>query len=230
MTWAMMSAAPQAVWYGGRVKVSSGFMIANLGRMHSAPASLLYQPSSLVMTEPLLDSLPAAGMVSTTPTGSISFTLGLPGVEIPHVAGVRHADGDGLGRVDDAAAADREDAGQLVLPEEPDALLHEGEPGVGHHAAQLLEGDARLLQARAHPVEQARRLDALPAVVQQDALRHGGGLPADRLLGAPAEDDPGRVLEDEVLHGYLPRNQSRSNGRGSSVQNPSAYATPTAAP
>ena len=70
----MMSAAPQAVWYGGRVKVSSGFMMANFGRMHSPPASFLYQPSSFVMTEPLLASLPAAGMVSTTPTGRDSLT------------------------------------------------------------------------------------------------------------------------------------------------------------
>ena len=65
----MMSAAPHAVWYGGRVKVSSGFMMANFGLMHSPPASFLYQPSSLVITDPLLASLPAAGMVSTTPTG-----------------------------------------------------------------------------------------------------------------------------------------------------------------
>ena len=77
MTWAMMSDAPQAVWNGGSVKVSSGFMIANRGRMHSVSASRLYQPSSRVMTEPLLASLPAAGMVSTTPTGSISGGLSL---------------------------------------------------------------------------------------------------------------------------------------------------------
>ena len=74
MTWAMMSAAPQAVWYGGRVNVSSGFMMANFGRMHSPPASRLRPPSSFVTTEPLLASLPAAGMVSTTPTGSIRVT------------------------------------------------------------------------------------------------------------------------------------------------------------
>ena len=69
----MMSVAPQAVWYGGRVNVRTGFMMANLGRQMLLPNPIFRSPSSFVITLASLISLPAAGMVSTTPTGRLSF-------------------------------------------------------------------------------------------------------------------------------------------------------------
>ena len=74
MMCAIMSDAPHAVWYEGSEKVSSGFMIANVGIMSALPASLFCLVASSVITLPVLDSLPAAGIVYKTPLG-IAFTI-----------------------------------------------------------------------------------------------------------------------------------------------------------
>ena len=63
-----MSAAPEAVWKGGRVKVSSGLSRANFGLTASAWRERL-RPSSRVTTLAQELSEPAAAMVSTQPTG-----------------------------------------------------------------------------------------------------------------------------------------------------------------
>ncbi len=58
--------------------MSSGFMRANLGRITKAVYPRFSHPSSLVITELGLASLPAAGMVRTTPTGMLSSASALP--------------------------------------------------------------------------------------------------------------------------------------------------------
>lgn len=79
MMCAIMSATPAAVCSGGSVKVSSGFITANLGRRAlSVRSDILRMPSSLVITELPLPSLPAAGIVSTTPTGSAFSITAFP--------------------------------------------------------------------------------------------------------------------------------------------------------
>ncbi len=70
------------------------------------------------MTVPVLDSLPAAGIVRTVPMGKRRVGLALAEVEVPHVPVDDGAHRDGLGRVDDAAAADGEhEAKALSLAE-----------------------------------------------------------------------------------------------------------------
>ena len=73
----MISVAPAAVWYAGSVCVSSGFKILNFGRITSEPAPLLNMPSSFVITESGLPSLPAAAIVRTVPTGR-AFSIFFP--------------------------------------------------------------------------------------------------------------------------------------------------------
>ncbi len=63
---------PHAVWYAGKVQVSSGFKIENTGRMRSELMLRLSFPPSAEITASVEASLPVAAMVSTVPTGSAS--------------------------------------------------------------------------------------------------------------------------------------------------------------
>ena len=58
--------------------VSSGFMTANTGRHRSLLYPRLIQPSSVVITDESLISLPAAAMVSTAPTGRAARACRFP--------------------------------------------------------------------------------------------------------------------------------------------------------
>ena len=73
-----MSTAPHAVWNQGRVIVSSGFIIAKRGRNIFVLIDNLCIPASFVITEFPLASLPAAGIVSTTPTGRAATGVAFP--------------------------------------------------------------------------------------------------------------------------------------------------------
>ena len=65
----MMSTMPQPVWNLLTVKVSSGFMMENRGRLQGALKPRFSQPSSLVRTQESLISLPEAERVRMVPTG-----------------------------------------------------------------------------------------------------------------------------------------------------------------
>ncbi len=71
-----MSASPHAVWNGGSVIVSSGFITANFGRSMSPPAARFRFSGSRLTTLFVDASLPAAAIVSTTPTGSAAGIAG----------------------------------------------------------------------------------------------------------------------------------------------------------
>ena len=64
-----MSTIPQPVWYLLTVKVSSGFMMEKRGRLLGALNPRFSHPSSLVMTQESLISLPEAARVRIVPTG-----------------------------------------------------------------------------------------------------------------------------------------------------------------
>ena len=68
--------------------------------------------------------------------------LGLLCKEVPYVAVDRDARGDGLGRVDDRAAADGEHHVGLVGAGRRDAVAHKAHLGVRAHAAELRVADA----------------------------------------------------------------------------------------
>ena len=80
-----MSVMPAAVWYGGSVKVSSGFMNASFGRWCSLPYPVFMPSASLLITVFFDASLPAAGMVRTTAMGS-TFALGRFVVKSSHTS------------------------------------------------------------------------------------------------------------------------------------------------
>ena len=65
MMWAIMSVTPAAVWYAGRVKVSSGSRNEMTGRLRSVLRPHLRCSSSLLITQELDPSEPEAGMVTT---------------------------------------------------------------------------------------------------------------------------------------------------------------------
>ena|GEM_PF-6623380 len=75
MIWAIMSVTPAAVWYGGKVKVSSGSRKAMAGRMSSLVHPLLRPSASLLMTQELDASEPEAGMVTTAASGRQCSTV-----------------------------------------------------------------------------------------------------------------------------------------------------------
>ena len=72
-----MSVTPQAACRAGSVAASAGSINANAGRFRSVFNPRLASAASSVRTAESLISLPAAGIVNTTPTGSdfSSFTL-----------------------------------------------------------------------------------------------------------------------------------------------------------
>ena len=65
--------------------------------------------------------------------------------DIPEVPVVHCAKGDGLGGVDDAAAAQGQDEVQILLPDQINALIDLAAAGVGLNAGELHKGKARFL-------------------------------------------------------------------------------------
>ena len=127
------------------------------------------------------------------------------GVKVPDIAVVGAAVADGFGRVDDAAAADGQQKVGAFLPDEADAFTDQGEAGVGDHAAEFAEGDARFLQQGFDAVEKAAADDAALAVVDQDffgvLLAEQGGKLGNRIF---AEHDFRRGVVHEIAHKEAP--------------------------
>ena len=133
--------------------------------------------------------------------GQTALGLALVIVEIPDVAVHAHAVADGLGRVDDAAAADGKDEVNAFLFAQVDALIDEGEMRVGDDAAKLDMRDVRRVEGRFDLVEQAAAARALTAEMNQNlfaALR--ADEVADLLMGIFAEIDVGRGVIAEIAH------------------------------
>ena len=128
-------------------------------------------------------------------------------VQLPDVLfRLGQAVGDGLGRVDDAAAAHGQQEVDAVLFADADALVDLVEVGVRHDAAQRPAGNAGLSQRIFGPVQHAGADSALAAVDDEDT---GAAVFAHQrahaLFGAFAEDDPGGGVELEIAcHSGLP--------------------------
>ena len=89
------------------------------------------------------------------------------GEEVPEIAVVGHAHADGLGGVDGAAAAHRQNEVHALPAAQVDALVHLAAAGVGLDTAQLHPGDAGLPQGSSRIVICAVALDAAAAVDHQ---------------------------------------------------------------
>ena len=112
-----------------------------------------------------------------------------PVVELPHVGVLGQAVGDGLGGVDDAAAAHSQDKVYALFFAQLDALIHQRQPGVGHHAAQLHIRNSLALQRSPDLRKQARTLGAAAAVMDQNPA-------TARFLHKPAGLLPGSLSEN----------------------------------
>ena len=112
---------------------------------------------------------------------------------------------DGLGRVDDAAAADSEDEVCLEGERLADALAHERDARIRLDAAEDLEGEASGRQLALDAREQAAPDDAAATVDDVDAAHAvRAQLLGHAVLGMAAEDDLGRHLEFKTLHKKTP--------------------------
>ena len=125
---------------------------------------------------------------------------GLAGGEVPGVAIIAGAGGDGLGAVDDAAAAQSQHAVQTVLTAQLHALADGGDAGIGLHAAQLDPFDVVLLQLGHGAVIHAVALDAASAVDHQHPAGPAGDLPAQLADLSLAEVDHRGNGIGEIFH------------------------------
>src|SRR5699024_5338746 len=99
--------------------------------------------------------------------GQRLFDLGGAGEEVPEVPLVQGAEADGLGGVDDAAAAYRQQEVRPGPPDDVDALVDLAAAGVGLDAGELGVGDAGLLQGGGDGVVGAVAADGAAAGDQQ---------------------------------------------------------------
>jgi len=138
------------------------------------------------------------------PEGHRLLAAGFAGVEIPDLALVRDAHGDGFGGIDGTPAPDREDEIDLLFSRQLDALVDQREARIGFHSAQFDELDARLFKGCRHLIVNAGPLDALSAVMEQHLAAAGFDLGARLAMGAPAEDHFGGILIFKIEHGPIP--------------------------
>ena len=126
------------------------------------------------------------------------------GEEVPEVPVVGHAHGDGLGGVDDAAAADGDHEIDLLLTRELDALIDQPAAGVGLDAAELDGAQALGEDGVAHAVEQPGLLGGLAAVDEHHAAAAELlDILAGLVLAVAAENEIGGAVEIKVIHRRL---------------------------
>ena len=133
--------------------------------------------------------------------GQRAGDLCLAAVEVPEVAVVARAVGDGLRGVNRGAAAHRQHEVHAVFLAQADALIHQVAAGIGLHAAQLEVPDARSVQRGDHLREQAAAHDAAAAVDNQRAAaaKFTDEL-ANLVLAVPAEDKLCGGTEFKIQH------------------------------
>ena len=99
--------------------------------------------------------------------GQGALNLGLAGEEVPEVPVIGHAEADGLGGIDDGAAAHGQEEVHILPAADLDALVDLAAAGVGLNAGELEVGNALGLQRGGHGVIGAVALDGAAAVNQQ---------------------------------------------------------------
>ena len=126
---------------------------------------------------------------------------GLSVPEVPHVALVGYAVGDGLRRVDDRSATDGQDEIDTLTAAETDALLHLRQQGIRHYPTQLHKVDIGLVEHLFHLIKKSVATGAATTVVDEH-LRTA--ILSDQLrklsLRLTSEHHPRRGIEIKVLH------------------------------
>lgn len=123
------------------------------------------------------------------------------GGKVPGIAVVQSTGSNGLGAVDDAAAAQGQHAVQSVLAAQLHAFADGGDAGIGLHAAQLDPLDPVLPQLSGGAVIDAVALDAAAAVDHQHPAGPGGHLAAQFFDLSLAEVDHRGDRISKVFHG-----------------------------
>ena len=131
----------------------------------------------------------------------------LPGEKIPEITVIGYADGDGLGGIDDAAAAHRQNEVDLLPAAQFDSLVHQTAAGIGLDAPQLHSIQVFFFQAGHDPVQQAGAFGRLPAVDHQHpAAAEALDIPAGLRLPVLSEHEVGRAVKIKVPHRNAPLN------------------------
>ena len=131
--------------------------------------------------------------------------LGLAAVEIPEIAVIRHAVGDGLCGIDCAAAAHGQQEVEIVLAAQADALIDKVAARIGLDAAELTVKNARSLKRGLNLIKQAAALNAAAAVDDQRAGAAGFlDEAADLMLRIASEDEFGGGTEFKIQHMHPP--------------------------
>ena len=126
----------------------------------------------------------------------------LAGEEVPEVPVVAHAHADGLGGIDDAAAAQGQQEVHALLAAKLDALIHLAAAGVGLDAGQLHIRQLCLGQGGGDGVIGAVFLHGAAAVDQQHlAAAEAAHQCAGVFLLPVAEGKEGGSIEGKVIHG-----------------------------
>ena len=124
--------------------------------------------------------------------------------EVPHVAVIAGAEGDGLRSVHGRAAAHGYDYVNALRAGEFDALANGGDLGIGTHAAELCVGDASSVERCLHAIERAASDDRAAAVDDEGAREaECRQFLAGAVDGIASEDDLGGGVEGEVVHSRL---------------------------
>ena len=125
--------------------------------------------------------------------------------DLPEIIPVYHAQRNGLGRIDDAAAAHCQEEVRTLCLCLFQALFHQRQAGIGLYAAKLNKGNARIVELCHHDIIQAGTLYA-PAAVHQ----HNLGATVlfylfGNLLFSPfAKDNVGIHVVLEIFHQKTP--------------------------
>ena len=126
---------------------------------------------------------------------------GLAGEEVPEVPVIGDAHGDGLGGVDDAAAADGQEEVDLLFAGKLDALIDKSAARVRLDAAELDGAQAFGGDGVLHPVEQTGLLCRLAAVDDHDtAAAELFDIAAGLVFTVTAEDKIRGAVKIKIIH------------------------------
>ena len=187
---------------GGQGAGESGVQHRELGADHVCLGAAPLEIPLLLGDDAAVRALAAGGGDGQHHTyGQRLLNFGFAGEEVPEVPAVQRAEADGLGGVDDAAAAHRQQEVHPGLPDQVDALVDLAAAGIGVDAGELGEGDARLVQGGGHGVIGAVAVDGAAAGDQQhpgtaEPAHQGAGV----FLLPVAEGKQGGGVEGEIVH------------------------------
>ena len=153
------------------------------------------------MTPPPSNSEPGGAEGKDVHQGQSFLATGDGGDHLPKIVPlVQHAAGDGLGAVDGAASAHRQDHVDMILLAQAHAFRHRFDPGIGFDARKLCHDKAAVVQQGHDPVIEADAFNGTAAISEENTLSKGGESFRQTLYLAFAEIDLGGDRVNVIKH------------------------------